>query len=218
MHCCSPSWKQRKFLQTNILERLKNHSENATTGEQHRGRQRSDSADSHAVVFPGSRIQLLALKITFSPIQKTHTGTTLSVCVFLFAIFLKNYLTNRKTYAIIKVLCEFFTVRGVTQLGRVLALGARCRRFESCRLDQRWIAANTSPPDETCRWGFFYFRFPANFILCLFHFSFFILNRIYFVLTWQIEKTIWILPCMLSFLKKRKNLKKIAWHFRKAVI
>ena len=135
MHCCSPSWKQRKFLQTNILERLKNHSENATTGEQHRGRQRSDSADSHAVVFPGSRIQLLALKITFSPIQKTHTGTTLSVCVFLFAIFLKNYLTNRKTYAIIKVLCEFFTVRGVTQLGRVLALGARCRRFESCRLD-----------------------------------------------------------------------------------
>ena len=100
------------------------------------GRQRSDSADSHAVVFPGSRIQLLALKITFSPIQKTHTGTTLSVCVFLFAIFLKNYLTNRKTYAIIKVLCEFFTVRGVTQLGRVLALGARCRRFESCHLDQ----------------------------------------------------------------------------------
>ena len=99
------------------------------------GRQRSDSADSHAVVFPGSRIQLLALKITFSSIHKTHTGTTLSVCVFLFAIFLKNYLTNRKTYAIIKVLCEFFTVRGVTQLGRVLALGARCRRFESCRLD-----------------------------------------------------------------------------------
>ena len=136
MHCCSPSWKQRKFLQTNILERLKNHSENATTGEQHRGRQRSDSADSHAVVFPGSRIQLLALKIPFSPIQKTHTGTTLSVCVFLFAIFLKNYLTNRKTYAIIKVLCEFFTVRGVTQLGRVLALGARCRRFKSCHLDQ----------------------------------------------------------------------------------
>ena len=135
MHCCSPSWKQRKFLQTNILERLKNHSENATTGEQHRGRQRSDSADPHAVVFPRNRIQLLAMKITFSPIQKTYTGTTLSVCVFLFAIFLKNYLTNRKTYAIIKVLCEFFTIRGVTQLGRVLALGARCRRFESCRLD-----------------------------------------------------------------------------------
>ena len=128
MHCCSPSWKQRKFLQTNILERLKNHSENATTGEQHRGRQRSDSADPHAVDFSKARI-------TFSSIHKTHTGTTLSVCVFLFAIFLKNYLTNRKTYAIIKVLCEFFTVRGVTQLGRVLALGARCRRFESCRLD-----------------------------------------------------------------------------------
>ena len=92
------------------------------------GRQRSDSADPYAVGFPKA-------KITFSSIRKTHTGTTLSVCVFLFAIFLKNYLTNRKTYAIIKVLCEFFTVRGVTQLGRVLALGARCRRFESCRLD-----------------------------------------------------------------------------------
>lgn len=26
--------------------------------------------------------------------------------------------------------------RGVAQFGRVLALGARCRRFESCRLDQ----------------------------------------------------------------------------------
>ena len=95
------------------------------------GRQRSDFADPHAVVF----LEIGFMKITFSSIQKTHTGTTLSVCVFLFAIFLKNYLTNRKTYAIIKVLCEFFTVRGVTQLGRVLALGARCRRFESCRLD-----------------------------------------------------------------------------------
>ena len=92
------------------------------------GRQRSASADPHAVDFSKARI-------TFSSIRKTHTGTTLSVCVFLFAIFLKNYLTNRKTYAIIKVLCEFFTIRGVTQLGRVLALGARCRRFESCRLD-----------------------------------------------------------------------------------
>ena len=90
------------------------------------GRQRSDSADPHAVVF----LEIGFMKITFSSIHKTHTGTTLSVCVFLFAIFLKNYLTNRKTYAIIKVLCEFFTVRGVTQLGRVLALGARCRRFE----------------------------------------------------------------------------------------
>ena len=95
------------------------------------GRQRSDSADPHAVVF----LEIGFMKITFSSIHKTHTGTTLSVCVFLFAIFLKNYLTNRKTYAIIKVLCELFTVRGVTQLGRVLALGARCRRFESCRLD-----------------------------------------------------------------------------------
>lgn len=27
-------------------------------------------------------------------------------------------------------------IRGVAQFGRVLALGARCRRFESCRLDQ----------------------------------------------------------------------------------
>ena len=103
------------------------------------GRQRSDSADPHAVDFSKARI-------TFSSIRKTHTGTTLSVCVFLFAIFLKNYLTNRKTYAIIKVLCEFFTIRGVTQLGRVLALGARCRRFESCRLDHiiRNILSNPS--------------------------------------------------------------------------
>ena len=35
---------------------------------------------------------------------------------------------------------EFVTVhrqqRGVTQLGRVLGLGPRCRRFESCRPDQ----------------------------------------------------------------------------------
>ena len=83
----------------------------------------------------GGSLEIGFMKITFLSIRKTHTGTTLSVCVFLFAIFLKNYLTNRKTYAIIKVLCEFFTVRGVTQLGRVLALGARCRRFESCRLD-----------------------------------------------------------------------------------
>ena len=27
-------------------------------------------------------------------------------------------------------------VRGVAQFGRVLGLGPRCRRFESCRLDQ----------------------------------------------------------------------------------
>ena len=96
------------------------------------------SADSEAILPTSTQLFSLEIgfmKITFSSIRKTHTGTTLSVCVFLFAIFLKNYLTNRKTYAIIKVLCEFFTIRGVTQLGRVLALGARCRRFESCRLD-----------------------------------------------------------------------------------
>ena len=68
------------------------------------GRQRSDSAGPYAVVS----LEIGFMKITFSPIQKTHTGTTIPVCVFLFAIFLKNYLTNRKTCAIIKVLCEFF--------------------------------------------------------------------------------------------------------------
>ena len=211
MHCCSPSWKQRKFLQTNILERLKNHSENATTGEQHRGRQRSDSADSHAVVFPGSRIQLLALKITFSSIHKTHTGTTLSVCVFLFAIFLKNYLTNRKTYAIIKVLCEFFTVRGVTQLGRVLALGARCRRFESCRLDH--IVPNIlSNPSAGC---FFVLQFfdknrPV--------FSFFCYITGKLLLTKTKRKNHLVLKSFASVFKKQGKSEKSAWHFLKAVI
>ena len=211
MHCCSPSWKQRKFLQTNILERLKNHSENATTGEQHRGRQRSDSADSHAVVFPGSRIQLLALKITFSSIHKTHTGTTLSVCVFLFAIFLKNYLTNRKTYAIIKVLCEFFTVRGVTQLGRVLALGARCRRFESCRLDH--IIENIlSSASAGC---FFVLRsFDRNHAA----FSFFCCIVWKLLLTKTKCKNYLVLKSSTSVFKKQGKSEKSAWHFPKAVI
>ena len=31
------------------------------------------------------------------------------------------------------------TKRGVTQFGRVLGLGPRCRRFKSCRLDQTRI-------------------------------------------------------------------------------
>ena len=95
------------------------------------GRQRSDSADLHAVVFPRNRIY--ENHVLINP-QNAYRNN-ISSMRFLFAIFLKNYLTNRKTYAIIKVLCEFFTIRGVTQLGRVLALGARCRRFESCRLD-----------------------------------------------------------------------------------
>ena len=204
MHCCSPSWKQRKFLQTNILERLKNHSENATTGEQHRGRQRSDSADPHAVGFPKA-------KITFSSIRKTHTGTTLSVCVFLFAIFLKNYLTNRKTYAIIKVLCEFFTVRGVTQLGRVLALGARCRRFESCRLDH--IVPNIlSNPSAGC---FFVLQFfDKNHAI----FSFFCWIVWKLLLTKTKHKNHLVLKSSASVFKKQGKSKKIAWHFCKAVI
>ena len=32
--------------------------------------------------------------------------------------------------------------RGVAQFGRVLALGARCRRFESCRLNH--VAADSA--------------------------------------------------------------------------
>ena len=71
----------------------------------------STEADSEAILPTLTQLFSLEIgfmKITFSSIHKTHTGTTLSVCVFLFAIFLKNYLTNRKTYAIIKVLCEFF--------------------------------------------------------------------------------------------------------------
>ena len=32
-------------------------------------------------------------------------------------------------------------IRGVAQFGRVLALGARCRRFESCRLDMAQFSA-----------------------------------------------------------------------------
>ena len=34
--------------------------------------------------------------------------------------------------------------RGVAQFGRVLGLGPRCRRFKSCRLDQRRVAADKS--------------------------------------------------------------------------
>ncbi len=37
---------------------------------------------------------------------------------------------------IISVALENLILRGVAQFGRVLALGARCRRFKSCRLDQ----------------------------------------------------------------------------------
>lgn len=36
--------------------------------------------------------------------------------------------------------------RGVAQLGRALALGARCRRFNSCRPDVRWQACAREPP------------------------------------------------------------------------
>ena len=39
----------------------------------------------------------------------------------------------RRTYLLLWVITR---QRDVTQVGRVLALGARCRRFESCHLDQ----------------------------------------------------------------------------------
>ena len=35
------------------------------------------------------------------------------------------------------ITCTYRQQRGVTQFGRVLGLGPRCRRFKSCRLDQR---------------------------------------------------------------------------------
>ena len=163
------------------------------------GRQRSDSADPHAVVF----LEIGFMKITFSSIHKTHTGTTLSVCVFLFAIFLKNYLTNRKTYAIIKVLCEFFTVRGVTQLGRVLALGARCRRYESCRLDH--IVSNIlSNPSAGC---FFVLQFfDKNHAI----FSFFCCIAGKLLLTKIKRKNHLVLKSLTSVFKKQGKSKKIA--------
>ena len=37
--------------------------------------------------------------------------------------------------AVCQGLAEELNIRGVTQFGRVLGLGPRCRRFESCRLD-----------------------------------------------------------------------------------
>ena len=160
------------------------------------GRQRSDSADPHAVGFPKA-------KITFSSIHKTHTGTTLSVCVFLFAIFLKNYLTNRKTYAIIKVLCELFIVRGVTQLGRVLALGARCRRFESCRLDH--IVPNIlSNPSAGC------FFVPQFFDKNRPIFSFFCYITGKLLLTKTRRKNCLVLKSLTSVFKKQGKSEKSA--------
>ena len=164
------------------------------------------SADSEAILPTLTQLFSLEIgfmKITFSSIHKTHTGTTLSVCVFLFAIFLKNYLTNRKTYAIIKVLCEFFTVRGVTQLGRVLALGARCRRFESCRLDH--IVPNIlSNPSAGC---FFVLQFfdknrPA--------FSFFCYITGKLLLTKTRRKNYLVLKSLTSVFKKQGKSEKSA--------
>ena len=39
--------------------------------------------------------------------------------------------------SIVKILVDSDKIRGVAQSGRVLALGARCRRFESFRPDQK---------------------------------------------------------------------------------
>lgn len=50
-------------------------------------------------------------------------------------VLLKTVLTKRQETCIIIKLSETSN-RGVAQFGRVLGLGPRCRRFESCRLDQ----------------------------------------------------------------------------------
>ncbi len=163
------------------------------------GRQRSDSADPYAVVFPRNRIY--ENHVLINP-QNAYRNNAFGMR-FLFAIFLKNYLTNRKTYAIIKVLCEFFTVRGVTQLGRVLALGARCRRFESCRLDH--IVPNIlSNPSAGC---FFVLQFfDKNH--AIFSFFCYIAGKLF--LTKTERKNHLVLKSSASVFKKQEKSKKIA--------
>ena len=133
----------------------------------------------------------------------SSNGSHLLTTQILFAIFLKNYLTNRKTYAIIKVLCEFFTVRGVTQLGRVLALGARCRRFESCRLDH--IVPNIlSNPSAGC---FFVLpSFGKNHLA----FSFFVYIARKLLLTKTRRKNHLVLKSSASVFKKQGKSEKSA--------
>lgn len=133
----------------------------------------------------------------------SSNGSHLLTTQILFAIFLKNYLTNRKTYAIIKVLCELFTVRGVTQLGRVLALGARCRRFESCRLDH--IVPNIlSNPSAGC---FFVLQFfDKNPVI----FSFFCYITGKLLLTKTRRKNCIVLKSLTSVFKKQGKSEKSA--------
>lgn len=50
-----------------------------------------------------------------------------------------NVLTNSETSAIMIWLSEIDRLRGVTQFGRVLGLGPRCRRFKSCHLDHKQV-------------------------------------------------------------------------------
>ena len=42
---------------------------------------------------------------------------------------------NRKSACVHFILLQFYLLPDVAQFGRALALGARCRRFESCHPD-----------------------------------------------------------------------------------
>ena len=45
---------------------------------------------------------------------------------------------NRKSACVHFILLQFYLLPDVAQFGRALALGARCRRFESCHPDQKF--------------------------------------------------------------------------------
>ena len=93
--------------------------------------------------------------------------------------------------------------RGVAQFGRVLALGARCRRFESCRLDH--IVPNIlSNPSAGC---FFVLQFfDKNHAI----FSFFCYIAGKLLLTKTKRKNHLILKSFASVFKKQGKSKKIA--------
>ena len=48
--------------------------------------------------------------------------------------------------------------RGVAQFGRVLGLGPRCRRFESCRLDHKRVAKKMPSKKPRIYRGFSHFQ------------------------------------------------------------
>ncbi len=62
---------------------------------------------------------------------------------------LKKVLDNRG-----QILYNEKVIRGVTQFGRVLGLGPRCRRFKSCRPDQRGVPTGRKISANIC--GDFY--------------------------------------------------------------